>query len=79
MPNINDNPETSASQTRRILAYMKAGNKITGMQALDMFGVWSFTRRICDVEKIIGYPPKRNRIKVKNREGKDVWIKEYYL
>jgi hypothetical protein len=79
MQNINDNHANSASQTRQILAWMREGNRITGLEALTRFGVMSFTRRICDIEKIIGYPPERRRIQVTNRSGKKVWIKEYWL
>lgn len=79
MENINENAENSASQTREILAYMRAGNRITGLKALDMFGVLSFTRRICDIEEILGYPPKRRRIQVTNRKGKKVSVNEYWI
>ena len=77
--NINPNPENSASQTRQILAYMQEGHRITGLQALNLFGVLSFTRRICDVQAIIGYPPRRERIQVTNRYGKKIWVNQYWL
>ena len=78
---MNDNPNTneSVSQTRQLLAYMKGGNAITGLEALNRFGILSFTRRICDVEKLIGYPPLRRRIPVTNRRGKKVWVNQYWL
>ena len=79
MANDNPNPESSASQTKRILAYMKAGNRITGLKALKLFGVLSFTRRICDIEEILGYPPQRQRVQVENRYGKMIWVNEYWL
>ena len=79
MPNINDNPETSASQTRRILAYMQEGHRITGLEALRLFGVLSFTRRICDIAELIGRAPSRRRIQVENRYGKLIWVNEYWL
>lgn len=77
--NDNPNPENCASQARRILAYMKEGHRITGLLALKKFGVLSFTRRICDIEQIIGYPPERRRIQVENRFGKLIWVNEYWL
>jgi hypothetical protein len=77
--NENPNPESSASQNKRILAYMKAGHRITGLDALRLFGVLSFTRRICDIEEILGYPPQRQRIQVENRYGKMIWVNEYWL
>ena len=77
--NINPNPGSSASQTRQFLAWMKAGNRITGLEALRRFGILSFTRRICDVEEILGYPPQRRRIQVENRHGKKIYVNEYWL
>lgn len=77
--NENPNPQTSASQSQRILAYMLEGNRINPIQALDQFGSFRLGARIADIEKIIGYPPERRRVKVKNREGKEVYVAEYWL
>lgn len=77
--NENPNPESSASQCKRIIAYMKAGHRITGLDALRLFGVLSFTRRICDIEEMLGYPPQRQRIQVENRYGKMIYVNEYWL
>lgn len=77
--NINDNAASSASQAQRILAYMRAGHKITPMDALLKFGTLRLGARIKDIEKRIGYPPHRDRVQVKNREGKDVWVARYWL
>ena len=38
MANENWNPESSASQASQIAAYMMQGNKITPLEALDLFG-----------------------------------------
>ena len=77
--NINDNPATSASQTQRILAYMREGNAITPIEALNRFGTMRLGARIKDIERIIGFPPSRSRVSVKNRNGKDVYVTRYWL
>lgn len=79
MANINDNRATSASQTRRILAYMQDGNRITPIVALAKFGCFRLGARIADIEKIIGYAPARRRVKVTNRNGRAIWVAEYWL
>lgn len=47
--NYNPNEETSASQAKRILAYMKAGNRITPIEALEKFGSFRLGARIADL------------------------------
>ena len=49
--NINLNDTSSASQVKRILAYMMAGNRITGIDALELFGCWRLPARIADIRK----------------------------
>lgn len=77
--NINLNAENSSSQTRQILAWMKAGNRINPMEALRRFGSFRLGARIKDIEELIGYPPSRQKIQVENRQGKTVWVNEYWL
>ena len=77
--NNNDNPEVHASQVSRILAYMREGHTITPLEALDKFGAMRLSAVIKDIEKRIGYPPKRERVQVKNRFGKDVYVAKYWL
>ena len=77
--NINMNEASSASQTSRILAYMREGNKITPGEALSLFGTMRLGARIKDIEERIGYPPHRERVQVKNRDGKNVWVACYWL
>ena len=77
--NINLNAENSSSQTRQILAWMKAGNRINPMEALRRFGSFRLGARIKDIEDLIGYPPSRQKIQVENRQGKTVWVNEYWL
>ena len=47
--NINLYEETSASQAKRILAYLKAGNRITGIEALVNFNCFRLPARIADL------------------------------
>jgi len=49
--NINCNAETSQSQASKILDYMLRGNKITGIDALELFGSFRLPARIADIKK----------------------------
>lgn len=49
--NINLNEETSQSQESKILDYLLRGNRITGMDALQMFACFRLPARIADIEK----------------------------
>ena len=49
--NINPNETTSASQKSRILAYMKAGHRITPLEALNLFGCFRLGARIADLKE----------------------------
>ena len=77
--NINDNQQACMSQTAKILCYMLEGNAITPMEALDKFGCFRLGARIKDIERMLGYAPKRDRVQVKNREGKYVRVARYWL
>ena len=78
---MNDNPNkaTSASQTKQIYNYMLEGHKITPLDALRKFGCFRLTSRIWDIEKMTGQRPKRERVKVKNADGQDVYVMQYSL
>lgn len=79
MANENMNAGNSASQTKRILAYMQAGHSITPYDALRMFSCMRLGARIADIAEIIGYPPRRKRVKVTNIDGKEVYVMSYSL
>lgn len=72
--NTNDNPnsKTSLSQTRAILAYMRAGHSITPGEARSLCGSDRLGARIKDIEKIVGYKPPRAYVTVMgvDAEGK---------
>ena len=50
---MNDNPniESSESQNKRILDYLKKGNRLTSLEALNMFGCMRLASRISDIRK----------------------------
>ena len=57
------------SQTSAILAYMKAGNGITPMDALNLCGCFRLSARIAEIKKL-GYAVKTESVKVEG--GKHV-------
>lgn len=72
--NFNVNEASSASQKSQILAYMRAGNSITAIQALHLFGSLRLGARIADI-KADGIEVKSEFVKLPN--GKHV--KRYFL
>lgn len=67
------------SQAHAVLAWMREGHTITSLEALNRFGIISFPRRILDIEKMTGTAPKRKRIQVTNRAGKQVYVNQYWM
>lgn len=67
------------SQAKAALEYMREGNTITSLEALRLFGIISFPRRILDIEKMTGTAPRRRRILTENRYGKPVYVNEYWM
>ena len=51
MKNINPNKNTTDSQKRAILAYLKRGHRITQLQATEMFGCMRLPSRIHEIKK----------------------------
>ena len=62
------------TQAERILAYLKAGNKLTQLEALKKFGCMRLPSRIWDIKQT-GVEVQRNF--TKTRTGK--CVAEYYL
>lgn len=50
--NINPNMQSSASQCARIKEYLEAGNKLTSLEALKLFGCMRLPSRIHDLNKM---------------------------
>jgi len=74
-----ENAEIFASQTKTIYNYLLAGNTLTSLDALRIFGVARLASRICDIERQTGVTANRKRIQVTNRYGKEVWVNEYWI
>jgi hypothetical protein len=74
-----DEAERFSSQAKTIYNYLLAGNTLTSMDALRIFGVARLASRICDIEKQTGITPNRRRIQVVNRFGKEVYVNEYWI
>ena len=70
----NWNPESSASQASQIAAYMMQGNKITPLEALDLFGSLRLSAVIF-VLRERGYKIQVER--VKTNTGK--WVAQYSI
>ena len=66
--------KTIQSQAKRILEHLKAGNGITPMDALDLFGCFRLGTRIADLKKM-GYDIVTERVKVEG--GK--YVARYHL
>ena len=52
--NNNDNLESCASQNKRIAEWLKAGNTITSMEAMNMFNCFRLASRITDLKQKFG-------------------------
>lgn len=50
MANINENEKSSQSQNKRIAEWLKSGNTITAMEALNMFNCFRLASRITDIK-----------------------------
>lgn len=49
--NINENQASSQSQESKILDHMLRGHRITGMEALNLYGCFRLPARIADIQK----------------------------
>lgn len=49
--NINENETTSQSQESKILDHMLRGHRITGIDALNLYGCFRLPARIADIQK----------------------------
>lgn len=72
--NNNENRRSSASQTDRILEYLLAGNSITSLEALNLFGCIRLASRISDI-KARGYLVYSEFVTTPT----DKKVKRYYL
>ena len=77
MPNNNHNETEAKTQNIRILRHLKAGNTITALQALRLFGCLRLSARILNL-KHLGYNIEGKFIRVASH-GKKKRVKEYRL
>ena len=74
MENINENATSSQSQESKILDYMLRGHKITGIEALNLWGCFRLPARIADIQKR-GFPVKSEFITTNTgKRVKAYWI-----
>lgn len=66
------------TQNKMLLDYLRKGRKITTAVAMDIFGIGSLSRRICDLKQA-GHDIHSRTIKIKNQWGYDIRIKQYWL
>lgn len=74
MANVNENAQSSASQNKRIAAWLNAGHRITQLEALNLFQCFRLASRIHDLRDM-GYDIKMERITTPS--GKRV--AQYYI
>lgn len=72
--NDNMNAESSRSQCKMILDWLEAGNTITSLEALRMFGCMRLASRICDLRDR-GISIKTEKIKT----ASDKYVTRYSL
>lgn len=68
----------TASQCDKILSWLKAGNSLTAIGALDKFGCNRLAARIADLRGA-GHAINSTRIVVFNRDGGKCRVAEYRL
>lgn len=66
------------SQVKQIFDYLMGGSRLTGLDALKLFGTIKTPNRIGDVEKQYGVTVQREWKKIKTRFG-EKRVMEYYL
>jgi len=60
--NNNENLESSQSQNKRIAEWLQAGNSITAIEALNMFGCFRLASRITDLKQKYGLSIRTGRV-----------------
>jgi hypothetical protein len=68
----------TTSQNRLILAYLKQGHRITGLDALRRFGVSHLPRRILDLKQA-GHKLESEWVRVPKANGDIARVKEWRL
>ena len=66
------------SQTLQIFNYLMGGCRITGLEAIKLFGSIKLSNRISEIEKNYGVTVKRYTKKINTRFG-EKRVTEYYI
>ena len=66
------------SQRKRIFFHLLAGNKINGIEALQLFGCMRLGARIYELKKL-GVPIEDRPITLVAKNGKTKRVKEYWI
>lgn len=69
---------TKATQTQEILDYMKAGNHIDPLKALNFFGCFRLAARIADIRRM-GYEVNSKLVLIVHPNGATKKYKEYWI
>jgi len=64
------------SQTTDILKHLLKGNKLTGLEALNLFGCFRLPARIENIEKITGKRPNRKMVLRNKKHVMQYWIEK---
>jgi hypothetical protein len=66
-------------QKMTVYNWLIDGHTVTSREAFKMWGITRLSARIMDIEKMTGTAPNRRRITVKNRNGRNVSVCEYWI
>jgi hypothetical protein len=69
----------SQPQWKVALDHLLLGCKLSSLEALEMFGIISFPKRICEIEKYTGIIPERKRINTIGKLGNKTHYFEYWI
>ena len=61
------------TQTQQILKYLKTGNKITGMDALQLFGCFRLAARVQELRDV-GHDVKSQLIRINGKRIAEYWL-----
>ena len=66
------------TQEDQVLAHLRTGAAITGMQALKLYGIFHLPRRIANLKEQ-GVYIQSAFVRVKDRYGRRVKVKQYWI
>ena len=75
---MSNNENASVSQSVKLVEFFKTGQKITSVQASSQLGIIRLSARVSELVNI-GFPISREAVLMKNQQGKDVLIKQYWI